>query len=193
MMKALTTTLTTFLTAFGLLVSAYTLSPLAFAVVLHAAIKNGDAKTMNAMVDWPSVKSSMKQSILQRLDEKALARADNPGWLEQAKYTLTDTISPYMVDYVVAQRITPEGFTLFMGPNSPMAIKAREAGLDPENMPSGSILHRIRRANFTDWTHFEFEMVDKWDVGKVLLVRLELRDIFWQLTSVEMLALGDGA
>lgn len=191
--KALTTVATTLLTACGLLVSAYTLAPLGFAMALHAAIKDGNAPLMNALVDWPAVKFTMKRSILQRLNEKALARADNPGWLEQAKYTLTDTISPYMVDYIVAERITPEGFTLFMGPNSPMAIKAREAGMDIDNMPSGNTLHRIRRASFADVTHFEFEMVDKWDQGKVFLAVLELKDFMWRLSSVEMLSLGDGA
>ena len=173
--------------------SAYALAPLGYAMVLHAAIKNGNAPMMNALVDWPAVKFTMRRSIMQRLNEKALARADNPGWLEQAKYTLTDTISPYMVDYIVAERITPEGFTLFMGPNSPMALKARAAGMDIDNMPSGPILHRIRRANFVDATHFQFEVTDKWDQGKVFLAVLELQDFMWRLTSVEMLSLGEGA
>lgn len=180
-------------TALALLVCAFALSPLATAMVLHRAITAGDAALMNTIVDWPAVKVSLKQSILQRLNEKALARADNPGWLEQAKYTLTDTLSPYMVDYVVAERMTPAGFTLFMGPNSPGAVKARAAGLDPDNMPSGSLLKRIRRANFVDTTHFEFEVIDKWDTGKVILAGMELRDFMWRLTRVEILALGEGA
>ena len=193
MTKALTTIATALLTACGLLVSAYTLAPLGFAMALHAAIKDGNAPLMNALVDWPAVKFTMKRSILQRLNERALARADNPGWLEQAKYTLTDTISPYMVDYVLARRVTPEGFTTYLGPNSPMALKARAAGLDPDHMPSGGMMQRIRRANFLDLTHFQFEVVDKWDQGKVFLAVMELRDFVWRLSSVEMLSLGEGA
>ena len=177
----------------ALLVAGYTLSPLATAYALNGAIKAGDAATMNTLVDWTSVRTSLRSSILQRLDEKALARPDNPGWLQSVKYTLTDAVSPYMVDHLLSQRVSPEGFTEYMGPHSPKAEAARAAGLDPDKMPSANVMKRIRRANFTDLTHFQIEIVDRWDDGKVFLATLQLQGVLWRLANVQMLSLGEGA
>ena len=169
------------------------MSPFGAAYLLNRAIRNGDAATMNALVVWPEVKDSLRRSILQRLDEKALVRPDNPGWLEEAKYSITDAVGPLLVDYMLDQRVSPEGFTAYMGPHSTKAEAARAAGLDPDAMPSANVLKRIRRANFTDLTHFQIEIVDRWDDGKVFLATLELQGFMWRLSNVEMLSLGQGA
>ena len=177
----------------SMLVALYTLSPLVTAYALNNAIKSGDDATMNVLVDWPAVKQSLRVSILQRLDEQTLLRPGHPGWLQSVKYTIADAVGPLMVDHVLGQRVSPEGFTAYMGPHSPKAEAARAAGIDPDTMPSADVTKRIRRANFTDLTHFQIEIVDRWDAGKVLLATLELRGLLWRLSNVEMLSLGQGA
>lgn len=177
----------------SLAVGGYTVSPLATAYALNCAIKSGDSATMNSLVDWGSVKDSLRASILQRLDEKALVRPDHPGWYQSVKFSIADAVSPYMVDHVLSQRVTPEGFTTYMGPHSPKAEAARAAGLDPDTMPSAAVATRIHHAYFTDLTHFEIEIVDRWDAGKVFCATLELHGLMWQLANVRMLSLGEGA
>ena len=176
----------------SMVVCGYTLSPFATAVVLSAAIKNSNIAVMDALVDWQGVRESLRASIMQRLDEKAQVRPDDAGFLEKVKYKLTDTIGPYMVDYMLDERVSPAGFTLYMGPHSPQAEKVRAQGIDPDALPAANTFTRIRRANFVDLTHFQIELVDRWDSEKVYLTELELRGLFWQLTRVDMLALGRG-
>ena len=193
LIKALKQAVGSGVTALALLVCAYTLSPMATAALLGNAIKTSNAGMMDALVDWEGVKTSLRASILQRLDEKAQSRPVAAGVIDSVKFTLTDTLSPYMVDYILGQRISPEGFTLYMGPHSPMAEKVRAQGIDPDTLPSANTLKRIRRAYFRDLTHFEIEIEDRWDPEKVLLAQLELRGFIWQLARVDVLALGRGA
>lgn len=193
MMNAISRAVSKTVITVAVLAGLYAASPLAGAYLLNRAIKAGDAATMNALIDWQPVKDSLGRSILTRLEERALARPVHPGWLERAKYKLTDAVGPYMVDYMLGERVTPEGFTTYMGPHSPKAEAARAAGLDPDMMQGASPLDRIRHAQFLDLTHFQIEIVDRWDPGKVFLTTLELRDFLWRLSSVEMLALGEGA
>ena len=176
----------------ALAVSAYTLSPFAVAAYLGSAIKSNDVATMDMLVDWQGVKASLRASILQRLDEKAITRPDKPGFVDKVKFKLTDKLGPYVVDYMLDERISPEGFALYLGPNSPQAQKYRAAGVDPDTLPSASTLKRIKRAHFKDLTHFVIEMQDRWDEDRVFLVQLELRDYLWRLAKVDVLALGAG-
>jgi len=191
--KALSRALNTTVCTLAVLVSAYVVSPFAGAFVLNRAIKDADAATMNALVDWQAVKASLRSSILIRLDEKALTRPEHAGWLERAKFTLTDALAPVMVDSMLEERVSPQGFATYMGPNSPKARQVREAGLDPDTMPSANVLKRIKHAYFLDLTHFEIELADRWDEGKVFRAVLELRDFAWRLSRVEMVSLGAGA
>jgi Protein of unknown function (DUF2939) len=180
-------------TMVALLVCAYTLSPLATAYLLGGAIKTSNVAMMDALVDWDGVKTSLRASILQRLDEKAQSRPVAAGMLDSVKFSLTDTLSPYVVDYVLKERVSPAGFTLYMGSHSPMAEKVRAQGIDPDSLPSANTLKRIHRMNFRDLTHFQIEIEDRWDPEKVLLAELELRDFVWRLARVDMLSIGKGA
>jgi hypothetical protein len=180
-------------TMVALVVSCYTLSPFIAAAMLGSAVRTNNVAMMDALVDWQGVKASLRKSILARLDEKAASRPVSAGMLESVSYTLTDTLSPYMVDYVLGQRISPAGFALYMGPNSPQAQKVRAAGIDPDTLPSANTMKRIRRANFTDLTHFQIEIADRWDPEKIFLAEFELRGLFWQMSRVDMLAMGQGA
>jgi hypothetical protein len=183
----------TALTWLGLILAAYVLSPFATAAVLGMAIRDGNERVMTTLVDFPQIRDTVRASVLARLDEKTLTRPDHPSFTQRVKFGLADTLTPYVVDYMLDQRISPAGFALYMGPNSPGAQKARAAGLDPDSMPNASILTRIRLARFLDPTHFEFEVIDRWDAGKVFRAVFELKDFFWRMNVVEVLALGEGA
>lgn len=192
-MKALRQAVGTAVTGLAVLISAYTISPMATAALLGHAVKTNNVDLMNALVDWQGVKDFLRASILVRLDEKAQSRPVAAGMLDSVKFTLTDTIGPYMVDYMIDERVSPAGFNLYMGPNSPMAQKVRAQGIDPDTLPSANTLKRIHKAYFRDLTHFEIEIEDRWDPGKVLLAKMEFKDFVWRLTKVDMLSIGNGA
>jgi Protein of unknown function (DUF2939) len=177
---------------FALAVAAYTVSPFATAMVLSNAIKTSNVSLMDTLVDWQGVRTSLRATILQRLDEQALARPEHHGFLDSVKFTLTDTFGPYMVDRMLNERVSPAGFTLYMGPNSPQAMKVRATGIDPDTLPSADTLKRIRNATFIDLRHFQIEMIDRWDPGRVYLAVLERNGFLWRLARVDMLALGAG-
>jgi Protein of unknown function (DUF2939) len=192
-LKAIRQAVGSTVTALALLVCGYTLSPMATAALLGHAVKSNNADLMNALVDWDGVKDSLRVSILARLEEKAQGRPAEAGLIDSVKFTLTDTLGPYMVDYVLNQRVSPAGFNLYMGSHSPMAEKVRAMGIDPDTLPSANTLKRIHHANFRDLTHFEIEIEDRWDPEKVLLAHFELRGWMWQLATVDMLSIGKGA
>jgi len=192
-LKTIGRAITSTITLSAVLVSLYLVSPLVGAFVLNRAIKSGDDATMNALVDWHAVKDSLRGSIMARLNEKALARPPKPGFLAEVKYEVTDVLAPMMVESMLDERVSPSGFTTYMGPHSPKAEAARAAGLDPDTMPSANVLHRIKHAYFLDLTHFEIELADRWDEGKVFRTVLEYSDFLWRLKSVEMVSLGEGA
>jgi len=192
-LKAISRAVTTTIITTSVLVCVYAASPFVGAFVLNRAIKAGDAETMNLLVDWDAVKDSLRRSILARLEDKALLRPSDPGWLAKAKYTITDAVTPLMVDSVLDDRVSPDGFTTYMGPHSPKAEAARAAGLDPDTMPGASVLTRIKHAYFLDLTHFEIELADRWDAGKVFRTQLELSGFAWRLVRVDMLSMGEGA
>jgi hypothetical protein len=191
-MKSLRQAVGTAITGLAVLTCLYTVSPMATAALLGYGIKTNNIDLMNALVDWDGVKGSLRASILARLDEKAQSRPIAAGMIDSVKYTLTDTIGPYMVDYMIDQRVSPAGFSLYMGPNSPMAEKVRAQGIDPDTLPSANTLKRIHSAYFRDLTHFEIEIEDRWDPGKILLAKMELRDLMWRLTKVDVLSIGSG-
>jgi hypothetical protein len=191
--KAISRALSTTICTLAIVLCVYIVSPFAGAFLLNRAIKAGDTATMNALVDWEAVKDSLRRSILTRLDEKALTRPDHPGWLAKAKFKITDAIAPMMVDSMLDERVSPEGFTTYMGPHSPKAEAARAAGIDPDTMPGADVLKRIKHAYFLDLTHFEIELTDRWDPGKVFRTQLVLSDFVWRLARVEMVSLGEGA
>lgn len=188
-MRALSTTINTA----AVLLCMYLASPFVGAFLINSAIKANDTARMNALIDWDSVRNSLRRSIMVRLGEKAAARPANPGFFTSVKYELTDALSPMMVEQMLAERVSPSGFATYMGPNSPKAQAARAQGLDPDTMPNANVLKRIGHAYFRDLSHFEIELSDRWDEGKVYRTVLELRDLVWHQQSVEMVSLGQGA
>ena len=165
----------------------YAAYPLGTAVVLHTAIKSGNAELITGMVDWDGVRQSLKASILTRLGEQAQQRPSHPTLLQKVGFKLADYVAPRMVDYMIENRVTPQGFIQYMGP------KPAELTAGAGAQPSGSMLERIRRAKFVDYDRFEFQVVDRFDPGKEFLAVFELKDFLWRLTRVEMLSLGRGA
>jgi hypothetical protein len=188
MLAAVKTCLTVLVLSVSLTVAAFVLYPIATAGVLQMAIKSGDADIMNALIDWSSVKSSLRTSILQRLDEKERSVSEGASGLEKVAFEVLRGLSPLMVDHMIAERVSPDGFTKYLGPHSPEESEALAAG---RPIPSANMLERVRKAEFVDWSHFQLEVVDRWDPGKIYRVSMVLHEAIWKLDGVEMLALGN--
>lgn len=174
--------------ALALAIALYAAWPFATALKLHHSIKSGDTAWMNALIDWDATRTSLRLSIEMRLQEKAAQRPDNPTFLQKVKFAVADAVSPYVVDHMIAQRLSPEGLTAYARKPAPGAVAAADGEPPPD-----TTLQRLRRFGFLDLTHVQFEVVDKIDPGKAYRAVLELKDFVWRLTRVEMLSLGSDA
>lgn len=168
----------------------YAASPFLAAVMLHAAIKSGWSSYVERQVEWDGVRASIKESIGDLVAEQTLLRPVNAGFIQNLKYKVSDYVSPWVINYTIDSRVTPEGFIEHMAPTAEeKAADARmiQAGLTP-NRPG--ILSRIKRAKFVGLYAFEIELKDKRDPTREYLATFELRRWGWKLTRVDVLSLG---
>jgi Protein of unknown function (DUF2939) len=194
-------------------VLSYAASPLLAAVLLHTAIKQGIVSYIEPRVDWQGVRNSLKASITQRLAERSQNRPASTGMLQSIKYELTDYVSPYVIDYMIDQNVTAEGFVAYLGPKRktpdsvlvarpvygrPVVLSASAAMTNVHaqaapSLPSADMLQRIKRAKFVSPVEFEIDVADRFDPEKSYRAVMRLHNYMWQLSRVEVLSLGRSA
>lgn len=173
------------------LAAGYAASPFLSAMMLHAAIKRGWSGYVERQVEWETVRASVKESIGDLMAEQALTRPIDAGFIQNIKYKVADYVSPWVIDYTIDNRVTPEGFIEHMAP-TPEELAAKEralqAGLMP--LPSPGIISRIKRMKFVGLTEFEINLKDKRDPAREYLATFALRRFGWMLSRVQVLSLG---
>jgi Protein of unknown function (DUF2939) len=193
------------------LVASYMASPFLAAYLLHGAIKQGYVAYIEPRVDWLSVRASLKESITARLAEQSVQRTDDGLW-SSLKHEVVDTVSPYVLDYMIDNKVTAAGFVDYLKPKPASKkeptlemyrgrwnlsvitpVEAAEITLKTPEIPGADMLKRIDRAQFTSLTSFEFEVRDRFDEGRRYRATLELKHYQWMLTRVDVLSLGKKA
>jgi hypothetical protein len=172
------------------LAAAYVASPFVTAWSIREAIRTGDSAYLEAKLEWPTVRSSLRESLTEIAIGPAPAAAEGmqaprPGLWQRIK----NSLSRSAVDNLVASYVTPEGlpqlFTMrkFYREN---ISAAAEAEPQPWYERAQSFWSRIKRAEFQSPRVFEIELADRDDPTRRYVGLLELRGFVWKLTELRL-------
>jgi Protein of unknown function (DUF2939) len=192
----------------ALLVGAviYAGSPLLAAWEVRQALKTGDKVTLEQRVDWPSVRTSLHQSLgeAQQVINELTEAAGVPKpslWRRVVAATV-----PMLTGTVIDSYVTPEGAPQLYAWRQTWREKVRPTigpaiGLsEPRMVLAGtafegtavdktlSLLRRVDRAAFTGPTRLELEVRDRYAENRRWRAVMELRGMTWKLTEVHVLA-----
>jgi hypothetical protein len=176
----------------------YAASPFATAWTLKEAIKSGNVPVIDTLIEWDSVRVTLKQSMtalaldrpmdFQVPPETSLAQSSNAPkaglWQRVKGYFGTAAVERMINRYANAQGLP----TLF---SYGQAYKRYVTGVEEPpktlaNLPSRmrEFLTRIRHVAFVTPGAFEIEMADKTDPSRRFTGLFEFREMRWKLTRL---------
>ncbi|MDX2201508.1 MAG: DUF2939 domain-containing protein [Hyphomicrobiaceae bacterium] len=180
------------------LTAAYMTWPILAAVQIRDAMRAGDVATLNRMVDWDSVRASLKASVA----PETIARlAHSPEAPKRSLWqSIKAAVAPRFADTVIDRYVTPEQLPVFLGYRETYKGTIRPAlGLkDPPTVLADtpfagtridkglSFWKRVRRAVFVSPWRLLLEVEDQFNQGRSYTGTLELRGLQWQLTGLSI-------
>lgn len=178
--------------------AAYAASPFATAWTLKEAIKSGNVPVIDALIEWDSVRETLRRSLThvaldQPMDfhappESSLAKsagAPTSGmWSRVKSYVGTAAVDRLVSRYANAQGL-PTLFTYGQ------AYKHYVKGIEEPprtlaNLPDriGEFWSRLRHVEFVTPSSFEIEMTDKTDPSRRFTGLFQFREWRWKLTEL---------
>jgi len=180
---------------------AYVAWPLASALAIREAMRDGNVEVLNARVEWDSVRASLKTS----LTPETLAKlAEDPEAPKRSLWqSMKAAVAPRFADTVIDRYVTPENLPVFLGYRETYKGTIRPAlGLkEPPTVLAGTILagtsldkglsfwKRVRRAVFTSPRRVLLEVEDQYYAGRRYTGTMELRGLTWKLTGLSIAGL----
>ena len=161
---------------------SYAAWPISSAWQLRAAIKARDLAGIESRVDWPTLRSNLKQTIAVYLEDESPAG----GMFSNVKRVLV----PFAASQMVEIAVTPRTLALVLAgdlagsatkPNTPGGIES-DAAVDA--ISDQLSLQRLRWAFFETPTRFRIEAVAQTDPTKRVVSVLGLQDGSWKLVDV---------
>jgi len=171
---------------------AYAISPFVTAWNIREAAKSGDAAYLSQKFEWDRVRETLKDSLATAaLDLPAAA----PGEAVPAqKPTLWQRFKAYWgkgaVNRVVENYASAEGLPKLFAYRQTYrdAVGHVEPPKTVWNLPERlqKAWTRVRRAEFTSFTRFEMEMVDKGDENRLFAGVMEFTGLEWKVVSLHV-------
>lgn len=178
----------------ALLACAYVAMPFHAAWSLREAVRTGDSAYLARKVEWDSVRSTLKASLVKhaRLMPEIDPNADvvnKPGLWQRVKLAFGQS----MIDNFVERYMTPEGLPKLFEYRRTFNTTVRR---EPET-PEADLTRlerfqrfwaRLKRAEFMSATRIEIEMEDRRQPGRRFVSEFQLRDLEWRLTGLRVTA-----
>jgi hypothetical protein len=176
----------------------YAASPFATAWTLKEAITAGNAPVIDALVEWDSVRVSLRRSMtalaldrpmdFQSPPEPSLERPSNApkaGFWQRVK----GYFGTAAVDRLINRYANAEGLPALFTYGQAYKRYVRNVDEPPKtlsNLPQrmGEFWSRLRHAAFVTPTTFEIEMADRTDPSRRFTGIFEFRDMRWKLTEL---------
>jgi hypothetical protein len=158
---------------------------------IREAIRTGNSDYIEAKLDWPTVRSTLRDSMLEyAIGPTPAAAPGSPppkvGFWQRIK----NGLSRRAVDKMVESYVTPEGLPQLFGARQFYRenVSGEQAALDstPWHERAGSFWSRIKRAEFLSPTIFEIEMADRHDPSRHYIGLLRLRTFEWRLVELRV-------
>jgi hypothetical protein len=185
-------------TALLLAAGIYTLLPFSAAWAIREAVTRGDTDYIERKVHWPTVRESMRQSMLSsalELPEAGSAGievepsdAPRPGLWKRLKTRLKTYAGSRVVDKMVATYVSAEGLPRLYRQRMMTRAAMGAPAADPEAWSDRfrEVWSRVRRAELLSLTAFEIELADQFAEDRSYIARLELQRFEWILTELRI-------
>lgn len=170
---------------------AYITYPLATVWTIREAMRNGDARYIEAKIEWPTVRETLRQSMLEyAIGPTPVAAPRSPPAKVGFWKSIKNGLSRRAVDKMVADYVTPEGLPQLFSARQfyRTNISGEQAKLDamPWHERAASFWQRIKRAEFHSPAEFEIEMADRHDPARHYVGLLKLRGLEWKLVELRL-------
>lgn len=165
-----------------LLGGAYLGSPLLALKSLDASIKAGDAKKLEALVDFPEVRENLKTQVSSMMAAKA---GEDPGMAAFASM---------LVSGLVETMVTPDGLLKVLS-SGDVSLDDDDEGAKPAaSAPAGpKTPTKVTGMSYLDLSHFRAQLAPGKGESEGLGLVLERRGLFgWKLTRLELPEKDDG-
>lgn len=179
-------------TVIALVAGAYIAVPFWTAWTIREAIKANDSAYLTDKIVWPSVRTTLKESLQSYSLTGAAAPID--GEQTAAKPSLWQRIKTYVgkgaVDRFVETTVTPTGMGALL--NMRKAYETNVVGTPAERPPIWERMRRVwskvTRAEFTSFDRFEMDMIDKNEPSRTISAVLERKGFEWLMTELRVKA-----
>lgn len=161
------------------LATAYFASPFFAATALVEAMRKGDQKKIEALVDFPAVKDSLRTQMTEVLTD---SMANDPEMRDNPFAGMAVAMVPAMVGGAVDMMVSPKGLSaLAEGQSAPMAAETRAPSPAAENdRPK----HQFA---YDSLDRFRSSAVSQADPTQRVSFIFERRNVFsWKLVKVEL-------
>jgi hypothetical protein len=163
----------------------YVVSPYYTLLELAGAFKSGDAKTINELVDWGSLRISFKAQVRAKLNNMPVTEAEKKSPLAAA---FANGLVSKFSDAFIEAAITPEGIARLIqisrasGP-SPQAKPLVTAA--SEKPPDNDVYKRVKFAFFTTPVDFRLDLRNP-NTDQIVTVLLLFKGTGWQVTDIRL-------
>lgn len=173
------------------LAAGYVAYPILTVWTIREAVRTGDTPTIEAKLEWPTVRETLRQSMLEYAvgPTPVAAPGQAPpkvGLWQRVK----NGLSRRAVDRLVTSYVTPEGLPQLFGARQFYRdnISGEQARIDamPWHERAANFWSRIKRAEFHTPVEFEIEMADRNDPTRHYVGLLKLRGFEWKLVELRV-------
>ncbi len=178
---------------------AYILSPIAAAYSIRQAVKAGDVASLEHKIEWPSVRASLRESLVE-LQSSAAVTPDASGLWPSIWSRIKASFAPAFIDSFIDTYVTPHGLPQAFSMRETWRETVRPAvGLAAPKMALAetsfaetaldrfvSFALRIKRATFLTAGLVEFEIADRHTPERRYVSRFEMKDFAWKLVSLRV-------
>lgn len=180
------------LSALLLIVGGYIASPFVSMWSLRSAIQRGDTATIEQMVEWPSVRASLKTSLAEQAKLLPMATSAGADVTPSIWQRVKGMFGASMLDRFIESYVTPEGLPkLFdyrqMWREQVSGEVAEQINLAPLDRLK-RFWNRIKRAEFQSLTRVEIEMEDRRIADRRYVSVMQLQGLGWRLTELRVIS-----
>ena len=172
-----------------LLAAAYLASPFVTALSIREAVRNGDAAYLEKVIDWPSVRETLKPAvsrIVLSMPEAGQDPVTQLGLWQRFKTYMGQTALESAIDSYMTPEGLPQLFSWRKFYRDNLSSEPDEAKVFtvPERIKRSWA--RVKRAEFTSLIDFEMDMADKHDPNRIYLGKLKFTGLGWQLKELRI-------
>ncbi len=165
----------------------YLAAPFWTAWQIHTAIKNNDTATLQAKIDWPSVRTSLRQSIVNHSDLLPTTSATNDFIQPTLWQRIRHVVGNNMLDHFMNRYITAEGLPLLYRGRRQARRLTRANANTHATLEKQTIFTLSRRL-----THVQLKTLNKLEFGfsirelhnRKLVVSLQRYGLEWKLSRL---------